>query len=370
MLDWLLFSAISFTVLVAFLISLTNYLDAPLLKIPTVPPFPSHTTLSVLIPARNEAENLPRLLSSLKEQSLNPLEILLLDDCSEDDTSTVIADYQEKLPHLGYLQGKPLPRGWKGKNWACHQLSLKAKGDYLLFLDADVILSPRALESALIMANQKHTDLLSIFPSQETISFGEKLVIPLMYWILLAFLPLRLVYKSQNPLFRAANGQFKLFTRQAYMKSGGHAGVASAIVEDMALAFRVKAADMNLLTLLGGELIYCRMYHNFKDACRGFTRSFFPGFSLQALPFTLLLLFFTLPFFLPLAFAFMFPFYFLPLFFILFTRLLINRLSGKLSLFFTLLFHPLQMLLLVYLGLRSVIKTKRGTLTWKNRLLD
>ena len=143
----------------------------------------------------------------------------------------------------------------RGKNWACHQLSQKAKGKYLLFIDADVELAPNAISStAKIMAETK-TKMLSVFPTQRIKSFGEWLIVPLMNWLLLAFLPLRQVYASRNNSFIAANGQFILWDRETYFSIGGHQQVANAVVEDMELARKAKQKN-KIITLLGGNLYF------------------------------------------------------------------------------------------------------------------
>src|SRR5690606_20443965 len=113
--------------------------------------------------------------------------------------------------NLEYIPGEELPAGWTGKNWACYQLAARAKGKYLLFLDADVAVSPDAIQSAVFEFEGKNVQMLSVFPTQKIKSPGEWLIVPLMDWLILTFLPLLRVYKSARPSISAANGQFILF---------------------------------------------------------------------------------------------------------------------------------------------------------------
>lgn len=175
-----------------------------------------HPLISILIPARNEESNLPVLMDSLLRQSYERYEVLIYDDESTDRTWEIIESYAEKDPRISGIKGSALPPGWLGKNHACHQLSLKAAGAYFLFLDADLCLHDDALTKAVFTIGHYHLDLLSVFPSQRMTSWGEKLTVPLMNWILLSMLPLVLVRKSKRNSLAAANGQFMMFPASSY----------------------------------------------------------------------------------------------------------------------------------------------------------
>ena len=141
--------------------------------------------------------------------------------------------------------------------------------------------------------------MLSIFPTQQIKSIGEWLIIPLMDWLLLTFLPLKKVYKSSNTAFAAANGQFMLFDKESYLLFGGHKKVKGKNVEDMEIARGFKQMRFKTLTLLGNNYVTCRMYHNIKEASDGFTKNFYPGFNINGIKFILLLSFFSFLFILP-----------------------------------------------------------------------
>ncbi len=145
--------------------------------------------VSILIPARNEENNIGRLLDDLQELKYNNFEILVYDDDSTDQTRSVIMDKSLLDKRIRYIQGKVLLPGWLGKNHACHQLAKAAKGDYLLFLDADVSVIPRLFTDSIAFMEKQDLDLLSLFPVQKMKTLGEWLTVPLMNRILLGNLP-------------------------------------------------------------------------------------------------------------------------------------------------------------------------------------
>ena len=188
-----------------FLVVVANFLARPFLP---VKPFTGDEPLvSVLIPTRNEEKNLPALLNDLKNSDYSNFETIVCNDHSTDGTGDVLAEYQRHFRQLSFFDNDHLPEGWKGKNFACHQLSCRAKGRYLLFLDADVRVSPGFISRAVAYAVEKNLHLLSMFPRQEIKSRGEWLTVPLMNWILLSFLPLRLVRLKWFSSLSAANAE-------------------------------------------------------------------------------------------------------------------------------------------------------------------
>jgi chlorobactene glucosyltransferase len=158
------------------------------------------------------------------------------------------------------LQGTPLPPGWTGKNWACAQLAAAATAELLLFTDADVRWQPGAVHSVAATLQTLDADLLTVWPTQITHSWGERLTVPLMAMAVLGYLPVRLAHDFFHPLAAAANGQCMAFRRPAYTAIGGHAAVQAAIVEDIQLAEHIKAAGFKLRMADGAGLVACRMY--------------------------------------------------------------------------------------------------------------
>jgi chlorobactene glucosyltransferase len=234
--------------------------------------------VSVLIPARNEARNIPLCLATLVEQRYSDFEILVLDDDSRDGTGTIVAEWAARDPRVRLIQGEPLPPGWTGKNFACQQLAGRATGKILLFVDADTSFNPHCLSSSVAALEDHQADLLSLIPHQNMETFWERTVLPLLHFVTFAFLPLPLVSISANPKFAMATGQFMMFRREAYTSIGGHESVRSAIVEDVWIARRIKQLGMRLRVLGGERVVSCRMYASFREIWEGFSKNLFAGF--------------------------------------------------------------------------------------------
>jgi len=181
------------SVLVAVLLALVvNMGFLRLLRPGTVPV--RRPLVSVLIPARNEADRIGPCLHSLVNQDYPNIEILVLDDYSEDGTAQVVKQFSQ----VQLLAGEPLPKGWTGKAWACHQLANAAAGELLLFADADTVDSVGAVSAAVRQQQQTRADLLSVWPCQISETIAEKLVIPLMYVVGGSFVPHWLIYFCQT----------------------------------------------------------------------------------------------------------------------------------------------------------------------------
>lgn len=270
------------------LVSFINLISYPVLE--SKQGKKSTGTVSVLIPCRNEEKNIKSLLESLEKQTYKSIEIIVYDDQSTDTTPRILNEYKKKL-NLQVITGTNLPKGWLGKNYACHQLSKKATGDYLCFIDADVQLAPQAIEQVI---NIHKGGLLSVFPRQIKKTFGERLVVPLLNWLALSLLPFFTIQKVKEPRLVAANGQFMCFSRKAYQKIGGHKAVAKEVVEDINLAKQAKKKGELVQTFVSTKLISCRMYTSFQEGISGFSKNFFAGFGMSRLVFSLFLLVMTL----------------------------------------------------------------------------
>jgi hypothetical protein len=223
---------------------------------------------SILVPVRDEAARLPRSLPGLLAQPA--AEILILDDGSSDGTAASVATLAD--PRLRMLTGTEPPPGWIGKNWACHQLAAAATGDLLVFCDADVLLREGALEAIWAQMSRQRAEVFSTFPKQVTITLGERILVPLIDEVLLAFLPHGLL-DAPVPSAAAANGQVLAFRRAAYDFLGGHQAVAGMIVEDLALARRCRRMGRKLGLALGGDLVHARMYDGYASAVHGMGKS-------------------------------------------------------------------------------------------------
>ena len=254
--------------------------------------------ISVLIPARNEADNIGILLNDLVIQPYANIEIIVFDDQSDDVTGEIVSHMAETDTRIKLVRSSGLPAGWLGKNFACHSLSRHAKGTYLLFLDADVRMSNDIIQSAVAYSQKHHLGLFSIFPKQIVITPGEKMTVPIMNYILLSLLPLPLVQWSSFRSLAAANGQFMLFNSIIYNRLKAHEHVKNCKVEDIEILRYFKTEGIPVACLTGDESIRCRMYSSFGEAVGGFSKNiiaFFGNSFLLALLFWLITTFGFIP---------------------------------------------------------------------------
>jgi chlorobactene glucosyltransferase len=242
--------------------------------------------VSLLVPARNEEANIGDCVRSLLAQTYPHLEVLVLDDRSEDGTRAILEGERTRDGRLGVLTGEEPPTGWTGKNWACHRLSLAATGEVLLFADADTaFVDPDAVGGIVRALEASRADLLSGLPRQRLGTFGEALLVPLIYWALFSFTPLGLARVWRRAPIARAIGQLMAFRRSAYDAIGGHSAVAASIVDDIDLARRVAAAGLVWRLLDATTLVECRMYRSGREAADGFTRNVFAAFGHAILPY-------------------------------------------------------------------------------------
>ncbi|GAB4342013.1 MAG: hydroxychlorobactene glucosyltransferase CruC [Calditrichia bacterium] len=325
--------------------------------------------VSVLIPARNEAHNITECLQGICRQSYSNLEILVLNDESEDDTARKVREMQKKDPRIRLITGKPLPPGWTGKNWACHQLSRQAQGNIFIFTDADNRHHPEAVARTLEWMQRLRLDGFSAFPQQHTVSFWEKLVIPIIDLFVYSMLPLWLTYYSRFALLSAANGQWLAFTRNAYLAIDGHAAVANEVVEDVELARLIKKKGLKMLTTAGTGMVSARMYHTPREIWEGLSKNLFGLTRYSLLLFILLNLLLLLAFTMPFALVFVPAFRLTAALLIAMNLLLRTVLSIRFRHPFltSTLLHPLSNLTIVIIGLNSARLTRAGKVTWKGR---
>jgi glycosyltransferase involved in cell wall biosynthesis len=229
--------------------------------------------LSILIPARNEQENIDGILSDIVAQSDINFEVLVYDDESSDNTAGLVNDWSLRNNRIRLIPSEILPAGWFGKNFACHSLAKEAKGDYLLFIDADVRLRGDVLRNLIAYMDRHKLGLLSIFPHQVMISLGERVAVPIMNYILLTLLPLFLVRKSGFISLSAANGQFMLFNGQNYRQTEPHSLMRNCKAEDIAISRYFKKHKVPVACLTGSKSVSCRMYKGFNEAVDGFSKN-------------------------------------------------------------------------------------------------
>lgn len=247
--------------------------------VPAVDDLPDAPSLSIIVPARNEARSIERCVRSLLAQTLRDVELIVVDDRSDDGTDAILASLAREFPQLRVILGEPLPAGWVGKPWALTQGTRVARGAWLLFTDADTWHAPHASASTLALARARGADALTLWTGQELGSLAERAILPtVLGLVMLASGTMRQLNDPADRTHALANGQYLLFAREAYDALGGHAAVGGEIVEDVMFAYRIKEdGRFRLLLADGSALVRVRMYTNFREVWDGFTKNMYLG---------------------------------------------------------------------------------------------
>ncbi len=231
-------------------------------------------SVSAIIPARNEEQTIARAVKSL---ALQPeiTEILVVNDQSTDGTAPELSRLAQEIPALRVLETRELPPGWVGKNYAVSLGAAEARGEWLLFSDADAEHLPGSTAAALADAASDGAELVSYTPEQETRTWWERAMIPFVYARLAQYFSFDAVNDPDSPA-AAANGQYLLIRREAYDRIGGHAAVAGEILEDVALARLAKQAGVRIHFAIGAGRVRVRMYRSFGAMWQGWTKNLYP----------------------------------------------------------------------------------------------
>ncbi|MFG0307238.1 MAG: glycosyltransferase family 2 protein [Phycisphaerales bacterium JB040] len=231
------------------------------------------TPVTVAIPARNEESNIADCLGAVLASTHPNLEVLVYDDDSTDDTPGILARLEREHTNLRRAPHARLPRGWVGKQHACHRLAQHATGEYILFIDADVRLEPDAVGRALAFAKATDSALVSTFPRQIVRSLGELLLVPNIFFILLSYLPLDRMRSTLEPATSAACGQFVLARADAYHASGGHARCRDSMHDGIRLPRLFRRAGFRTDLFDGTSLASVRMYRGPRETWNGFVKN-------------------------------------------------------------------------------------------------
>lgn len=246
--------------------------------------------VAILIPARDEAEN---ITAAVEAALLNRgAEVLVLDDDSSDATASLVRQIASREPRVRLLSGAVMPPGWRGKNWACAQLAAAATRPLLLFVDADVRLAPEAAATIARWMRARDVQLASGVPFQEVGTFTERLIIPLIHFVLLGFLPLRRMRKSRALAYGAGCGQLLMVAAASYRACGGHQATRERIHDGLALPRVFRSHGFRTDLFDGTDLASCRMYYSAEEVWRGFIKNAHEGLGapVQIVPATVVLL--------------------------------------------------------------------------------
>jgi chlorobactene glucosyltransferase len=332
--------------------------------------------ISVLIPARNEEKNIKRILVSMAKQDYPNLEILVLDDNSTDATSQIVNEFSLKDSRIRLIKGAPLPKGWKGKCFACHQLSKIARGEYFVFTDADTLHFPNSISGSFAALLRNKLDTISVYPRQIAVTFHERMTISFIHFAILSFMPLILVSMTKNPFFSTGIGQFFLFKRQVYEKIGGFEAVKEEILEDIHISKQVKRFGFKIMVFDGSSSIFCRMFTNLPEVIKGFSRfiyAAFGGFIMEFIAISFISLLFLFPFVLLPVEIFIFKLSGLVLtlniiqiFLILIIKIILAiRFKSRIL---DVLFTPVSVAYIAIIGANSYIQSRFGKgVFWKGR---
>jgi Glycosyl transferase family 21 len=239
----------------------------------TIPPVTESVT--VCLPVRDEEHNVLECVAGiLNSGQLRDLSVLVLNDGSRDRTGEILRRLAVEDFRVTVLNGDDtLPSGWIGKPFATEQLRKAASGDVLVFVDADVRLEPHAIAAGITVMREHDFAMVCPYPRQLAVTFGERLVQPLLQWLWLTFLPLRMAEGSRPPSLVAANGQFMVVNSRALDAIGGFESVKGEVLDDVALGRSFKRAGYRVAVVDGTDLATCRMYDAWSGLVDGYTKN-------------------------------------------------------------------------------------------------
>jgi chlorobactene glucosyltransferase len=235
---------------------------------------PEPPLVSVIVPARNEAHNIERCVRSLLNSKWPSLEVIVVDDRSEDATGPLVRALAEADVRVRVIDGAPVPEGWFGKQWACAQGASAARGSTLVFTDADTAHAPTLITRSMHAMHARALDFLTVGGFQELGSFWERVVMPqVFYMIATRYGGAGTVNRARRCRDKIANGQDLCFTRACYDAIGGHASVRGKAAEDLALAQLVHARGMRGELVIGAHELSTRMYTSLAEVVNGWTKN-------------------------------------------------------------------------------------------------
>lgn len=239
---------------------------------------PAHTPLvSVIVPARDEEEDIERTVRAMLAQTYPALEVIVVDDRSTDATGAILDSIADPRLIVVHATEEP-PQGWLGKPWALHQGSRRASGELLLFVDADVTYAPEGVAAAVARFEESGVGLLSLFPRLGMHGFWEHIAMPNLAVFAFTFLPLWLANRNRMPVLAVGGGPGNLLRRRDYDDAGGHEALKDAVIDDVGLARLMRRHGYRTEVVRAEDFVYVRMYHGLREVVDGFTKNSFSTF--------------------------------------------------------------------------------------------
>ena len=353
---------------------LTNFLW--LKNIPSQKNNTNSKLVSILIPARNEEDVIESTIKSITNQSYQNYELIILDDNSSDATKSIIQKHAKLNHRIEQINGSPLPSGWLGKNWACHQLSEKAKGEYILFIDADTNIDKFILQDSIIVLQKEKIDLLTLVPGRDTKLIADHAMKKIISWFIVCWLPMKLAMNLNAPFLSATFGQFMLFKKSSFTQIGGFIAIKDNPVDDFQLGRNIKRSLFKWMLYDAAFRITTRTYNTNKELISGYSKNIFPalGYSISIfLIIFLILLSFVIGSTLPIVLYFLGLLHNQELILLCITLLILLFISWEIVTIrfkysiFTPFSFPILISLVLLLALRSFIDNVFYSLTWKGR---
>ncbi|MHC4696646.1 MAG: glycosyltransferase family 2 protein [Planctomycetota bacterium] len=275
MLDVLLWiSAGIWTLLLIHLIA--NWILVPeLAKLELLPPA-AWPSVSIVVPARDEEQGIREAVDSFCRQDYANLEVIVVDDQSTDSTPEILEELRAQYANLTVIRGTDPPEGWLGKPNALEIGRRAAKGDWLLFVDADVVYAPDLVRRAMSYALQQDAGMLVVWPEFETTEVLEAVLMSSLHLTVFACIPLFLVPRTRITLLSFGDGVFNLVRRDALHACGAFECLKDAVLDDVGLGYKVKQAGHRITVALAGPLLHIRMYHGARAMMEGFIKNAYP----------------------------------------------------------------------------------------------
>jgi len=260
--------------LLLFIQTAANLIFVPRLRADQTPQ--QRLFVSIVIPARNEARSIERTVRAFLAQDYSNFEVIVVNDRSSDGTGEILRSFNDS--RLSIIDGTETPQGWLGKPWALEQGRVRARGELLLFVDADLMYAPEALRAAVAELEAQDVGLLALWPFLEMRTFAEQVAMPMMSFFGFCALPLWIANRSRSVWMGIGGGSGNLIRRTLLESIGGFAPLRDAVVDDVALARRARQAGARTAVCRADDLVSVRMYHGSREIVEGFTKNVFATF--------------------------------------------------------------------------------------------